>query len=393
MPSNTNKQPKTVPLQPVADGLVSFQGAPALVPINSEQDMIVPFTFVMMKHNYSKLQIRAVIRLLKKLQNDLRRLFTIGHRAIINSSDKSLSIVFKDSDNVDVNHGKYEIIFKMADFNITSNNYDDIEKALAHMSEIPVQIPIKREGKELGEKAAVINFIKHTNLCDVSISERKYRKIVIFSFDPYVAEKFISTDFGYLTLYDSVIMKSNNRYTQLLYMYLSKFKDQHIVKISSVKLRERLNLTDKYKSFRHVKMRVLDAAKNNLDTLFDSGESDLKFSYECEYANPKLQQGEPKYVKFYITKRCFLTDEQRAVTENKLKNWIEKWFASLKIDDLQLIEKFSKIITPENWREIDKKFREICEQVNNPTVVNKPAYVLKCINNLYDEFSSVLTID
>ena len=58
------------------------------VPISSETDMMVPVSFVMMKHDYSKIQIRAIINIIKKLQVDLKKLFSMGsRRAIINSGD------------------------------------------------------------------------------------------------------------------------------------------------------------------------------------------------------------------------------------------------------------------------------------------------------------------
>ena len=204
------------------------------VPISSETDMMVPVSFAMMKHDFSKIQIRAIINIIKRLQVDLKRLFNMGaRRAIINSRDSSLSLVFRDSDNVEISMGKYDIIFKMNELGGNARNYFDLEQSLIHMADIPVQIPVKVKGRDLGEKEEYINFTKYTHLCDVTISDKRYKRIVIFSFTPEVAEKFISTDFGFLKLYDSVIMKSGNRYTQLMYMLLSQFREKPSIRIST----------------------------------------------------------------------------------------------------------------------------------------------------------------
>ena len=66
-----------------------------VVPISTQTDMMVPVSFAMMKHDFSKIQIRAIINIIKKLQIDLKKLFTMGSRRIIyNSTDSSLSLVF-----------------------------------------------------------------------------------------------------------------------------------------------------------------------------------------------------------------------------------------------------------------------------------------------------------
>ena len=203
-----------------------------VVPISTQTDMMVPVSFAMMKHDFSKIQIRAIINIIKKLQVDLKKLFSMGsRRAIINSRDSSLSLVFNDSESVEVSPGKYDIVFKMNELSSNARNYYDLEQSLIHMADIPVQMPVKIKGRDVGESEDYIDFTRYTHLCDVSISDKRYKRIVIFSFTPEVAEKFISTDFGYLKLYDSVIMKSGNRYTQLMYMLLSQFRDKEYIRI------------------------------------------------------------------------------------------------------------------------------------------------------------------
>ena len=369
------------------------------VPISSETDMMVPVSFAMMKHDFSKIQIRAIINIIKRLQVDLKRLFNMGaRRAIINSCDSSLSLVFRDSDNVEISMGKYDIIFKMNELGGNARNYFDLEQSLIHMADIPVQIPVKVKGRDLGEKEEYINFTKYTHLCDVTISDKRYKRIVIFSFTPEVAEKFISTDFGFLKLYDSVIMKSGNRYTQLMYMLLSQFREKPSIRISTAKLRERLNISDKYKEFRKVRRCVLDVAQENLNKLFEEGESDISFTYECEYKGTPVRGQEPDYIKFNIIKRLLISkedyEERIRYSKERVGEWLRKTFL---MKDEALIKSYVDLVTPENYIEIDDKFKYICDFLNDKTrsgkILDKRAYILKAIANLFQDIAKITDID
>ena len=366
------------------------------LPISSERDMMVPITFALMKHNYSKLQIRAVISLIKKLQNDLKSLFKIGaYRARVVSKDNSLSFIFSESDVVDVNNGRYEIIFKMSEFNVSPKNYYELENTLKGLSTIPVQIPFKVPAQQLGEKGStVIDFTRNTNLCDVSISEKKYKRFVIFSFDPAVAQKFISTDFGYLMLYDSVIMKSNNRYTQLIYMFISQFRNRSNIRIKTSKFRSRMNIQNKYPHFRNVRQRVLDVAKNNLDSLFDEGECDLKFTYECVYTNPSARGGEPDFIKFHIIKRININQEEYVKRQSYVRQRIELWLRqTFKMTDEKTIAKYLAIATPDNHVEIENKFTMLCDKLKDPSITDKRNYCKTVIDNFFNELSYISDVE
>ena len=369
------------------------------IPISSEVDMMVPVSFAMMKHDFSKIQIRAVINIIKKLQSDLKRLFSLGQRrAIINAYDNSLAIVFNESDNVDTSSGKYDIIFKMNELTNSTNNYLDLEQSLIHMADIPVQMPCKIKGTEIGEKDEVIEFTNYTHLCDVKISEKKYRRIVIFSFSPEVAEKFISTDFGYLKLYDSVIMKSSNRYTQLVYMLLSQFKKKEFIRIKTKKLRERLNITEKYKEFRRMKYYILDPAMQNLSQMFDKGESDLSFTYECEYLGKTTRGVDPDYIKIHIIKRILISPEDYQERFRYSRQIVEAWLRkTFTINDENKIKKYLSLTTPENVIEINNNLKYIYETVTDTKkkskIVDKRAYILSAIDNLFKEISDITDVE
>lgn len=369
------------------------------IPISSEVDMMVPVSFAMMKHDFSKIQIRAVIYIIKKLQTDLKRLFNMGHRrAIINARDNSLALVFNESDNVDTSTGKYDIIFKMNELTTNTNNYMDLEESLIHMADIPVQMPYKIKGSAIGEQDEVVEFTNYTHLCDVKISEKKYRRIVIFSFSPDVAEKFISTDFGYLKLYDSVIMKSSNRYTQLVYMLLSQFKDKEFIRIKTKKLRERLNITDKYKEFRRMRYYILEPAMQNLSKMFNNGESDLSFTYECEYKGKTTRGVDPDYIKIHIIKRILLSPEDYEERVRYSQQMVEEWLRkSFLIKDEEKIKKYVSLTTPENYIEIQNKFSYIYDTIadtkKSSKIIDKRAYIVKAIDNLFMEISDITDVE
>ena len=384
---------------PESESSVVLVNSQEKIPISSEVDMMVPVSFAMMKHDFSKIQIRTVINIIKKLQIDLKRLFSMGHRrAIINSFDNSLALVFNESDNVDTSTGKYDIIFKMNELTTNTNNYLDLEQSLIHMADIPVQMPYKIKGSAIGEKEEVVEFTNYTHLCDVKISDKKYRRIVIFSFSPEVAEKFISTDFGYLKLYDSVIMKSSNRYTQLVYMLLSQFKGKEFIRIKTKKLRERLNITDKYKEFRRMKYYVLEPAMENLAKMFKNGESDLSFTYECEYTGKTTRGVDPEYIKIHIIKRVLLSQEDYQERVRYSKTMVEGWLRkTFKMTDEKKIEKYVSLTNPENYLEIQDQLNYIYDIVadvkKSSKIVDKRAYIRMSIDNLFKNISDITDVE
>ena len=370
-----------------------------VVPISTQTDMMVPVSFAMMKHDFSKIQIRAIINIIKKLQVDLKKLFSMGsRRAIINSRDSSLSLVFNDSESVEVSPGKYDIVFKMNELSSNARNYYDLEQSLIHMADIPVQMPVKIKGRDVGESEDYIDFTRYTHLCDVSISDKRYKRIVIFSFTPEVAEKFISTDFGYLKLYDSVIMKSGNRYTQLMYMLLSQFRDKEYIRIRTSKLRDRLNISDKYKEFRKVRRCVLDVAQENLSKMFEEGESDISFTYECEYKGTPVRGQEPDYIKFHIIKRLLVSKEDYEDRVRYSKNMVDKWLrTTFLFKDEDLIKKYVALVTPENFLEIEGKFNYIYDIIadtkKSSKIIDKKAYIIKAIDNLFKSIADITDVD
>lgn len=370
-----------------------------MVPISSQTDMMVPVSFAMMKHDFSKIQIRAIINIIKKLQVDLKKLFSMGsRRAVINSHDNSLSLIFNDSESVEVSPGKYDIVFKMNELSSNARNYYDLEQSLIHMADIPVQMPVKIKGRDLGEKDDYIDFTRYTHLCDVTISDQRYKRIVIFSFTPEVAEKFISTDFGYLKLYDSVIMKSGNRYAQLMYMLLSQFRDKEFIRIRTSKLRERLNITTKYKEFRKVRRCVLDVAMDNLNKLFEEGESDISFRYECEFKGTPVRGQEPDYIKIHIIKRLLMSKEDYNERVRYSKEMVEKWLrSSFKLTDDEKVRSYVALVTPENYFEIQDKFNYIYDTVadtkKSSKILDKRAYIIKAIENLFKDIADITDVD
>ena len=370
-----------------------------VVPISTQTDMMVPVSFAMMKHDFSKIQIRAIINIIKKLQVDLKKLFSMGsRRAIINSRDSSLSLIFNDSESVEVSPGKYDIVFKMNELSSNARNYYDLEQSLIHMADIPVQMPVKIKGKDVGESEDYIDFTRYTHLCDVTISDKRYKRIVIFSFTPEVAEKFISTDFGYLKLYDSVIMKSGNRYTQLMYMLLSQFRDKEYIRIRTSKLRDRLNISDKYKEFRKVRRCVLDVAQENLNKMFEEGESDISFTYECEFKGTPVRGQEPDYIKFHIIKRLLVSKEDYEERIRYSKTMIEKWLRqTFRLTDETLIKSYIELVTPENFLEIESKFNYMIDILNDARksskILDKRAYLVKALDNLFKSIADITNVD
>lgn len=369
-------------------------------PVFNEKDITVPVTLALMKHDFGLTQMRALIRVFEKIQDVLKKMYhTNSKNAMINPKDRSLQLIFDCGQSTQFVDNHYKILAKLKDLNPSGINNVAFERALISMGLHKISLPVKIKGHEFGLKEKDITFMEYTNFCDILINKEKKRNtLVILKFKPEVAEKLISTDFGFLKTYASVYEHLKGTKSALMYLLLSKFKDKSCIQMKIKTFREYTKTTNTYKDWRLLCLHTLEEPKRDLDKLFENGLSDLTFSYEKVYKRAGQNTGEPVYVKIYIKKRLQLTQKDYEERVKYCKTMVERWLReSFKMTDEKKIKRYVSLTTPENFFEVQDKFNYIYDIVadtkKSSKIIDKKAYILTSIDNLFKEIASTPEVE
>ena len=362
-----------------------------------DANLIIPVSFAKSKNNFSKQHIRIFVQILKKLQGDLRKLITLNKRSVrLNSADKNLMLVFRESSIINSSDEKYEIVMKFSDLKkaigIKANNAYDLEQSLIHISRLPIQMPILRDGADIGEKAGEqYEFTRYDNLCSVDIASKRTNKVAVFRFSPEIAKRFLNTDLGYFSIVESVIMNLSNVHAQKIYLLLSQWSNgKTFINLKESKVRSRLGIENTYPGKKKLKT-VLSRAKGDIDRLFDEGRSDLTFDFDVDDSDSEMM------VKFVIEKNILKNEEYLKKIEYS-KSIVERWLReSFKMTDEKKIQKYVSLTTPENYKEIHDKLNYIYDIIadskKNSKIVDKRAYILTSIDNLFKDIASIPEVE
>lgn len=208
-------------------------------------------------YDYTLTQQRVLLSIMKSLQ------------VAINEIDKGnkpqqLSLFKTTSDTItlslslrDISHSKYQ--------------YDEVKKAV----EMIANIPFKFSGVDpvTGVKATSVG-----GLFRAYIPEDKYKREITVEIAKDIAYRLVSIGEGWTKFAFEIAFNSKNKYTPRVYQLISRWKDKGGVKISLKDFREWLVLGDKYPTFKDLKKRIIDPAKNELfekaDCWFEVGEAE-----------------------------------------------------------------------------------------------------------------------
>lgn len=340
----------------------------SLISITNESGIIQPIVFTMMRQSYSKIQNRAVICVVDRLQQifhdmlnrKIERYSDIQDPSIKNEQGLSLRIGFNE-------------------FGVSPNEYPDLRKALKMLSIIPVEIPTKgAEGKL---------YDRYTNLCDVYIPRDAYSRYVVITIDKGVAERLITLDFGYQNLYKSVIVYNcRNKYSQRMYMICTAWSKRGKVVMNTLEFRKLLGIDKLYPEFRHVRQRVLDPAKKELEELAEKGYSDCYFDYRLIFLNNK-KKGEPDQLEFTIKKSPLMVTEELASNDETVRNSFCEMLKRHFSFDQATAEKYSRHVTAENYADSIEKLSQIYTFMRdaNNNVSNPKRYAMRCLDNYFGD--------
>lgn len=250
-----------------------------LVPIERETWLLQPVAVTMMRHDYSRLQVKVLECLVEYMQPKLRDI-------IINRKSVYEAFSSEDFDN----DGRVSIPIYFKDLNVEPDKdlfyyseKTDLMDLLKQIMCIPVEIPHKTQYG--------IQYLKITNLADVFISDNDVSNgYAIFKIDMHVMEPLFSIDLGYHRLGKEVVLACHEGYdgigvSQHIYMMLECWIRKGIVTIPTREFLMSMRLENIFSTYNQFAKSVLEPVKEELYNLAVNGYSDCYFSYDRKYEN------------------------------------------------------------------------------------------------------------
>ena len=337
-----------------------------LIPIEDETWLLQPIAVTMMRHDYSLIQIRILVSIVEYMQSKLHKIL---------NKEKMEPEIFSDAE-LD-NDGRLEIKTLFKTLGVDPNHYPQLRQSLKMLAAIPVEIPYKTaDGR---------SYLKVTNLCDVYIPEDAgiYEKYAVLKIDRTVAKRLVSLDLGYHRLGKQIVFACRNRYTQRIYMFIESWLDKGGTVIKTIDFRKMLRLEANYRKFSDFTRRVLEPAKEELESLAENGFCDCYFEYEKRYSNGQ-RGGEPDELIFHIHRpKNKLNQQLMDVTDMQRQQFADmlvRYFGF----EVTMAKKMSERIIPENYQSAVSKLVDLRNRLNNNMTINdRAAYTYRTLDNLF----------
>lgn len=337
-----------------------------LIPVEEETWLLQPIAVTMMRHDYSLIQIRILVTIVEFMQNKLHKIL---------NKEKMEPGIFSDVE-LD-NDGRLEIKTLFKTLGVDPNHYPQLRQSLKMLAAIPVEIPYKTtDGR---------SYLKVTNLCDVYIPKDTglYEKYALLKIDRTVAQRLVSLDLGYHRLGKQIVFACRNRYTQRIYMFIESWLDKGGTRIKTLDFRKMLRLENNYNKFSDFTRRVLNPAKEELQSLAENGFCDCYFDYEKRY-NYGQRGGEPDELVFTIFRaKNKLNHQLKDITEmqrNQFSDMLMRYFGF----EVAVAKKMSERVTPENYQGAVSKLVDLRNRLRSDlTIHDRAAYTYRVLDNLF----------
>ncbi|KGF17914.1 replication protein RepB [Prevotella sp. S7-1-8] len=337
-----------------------------LIPVEEETWLLQPIAVTMMRHDYSLIQIRILVTIVEFMQNKLHKIL---------NKEKMEPGIFSDVE-LD-NDGRLEIKTLFKTLGVDPNHYPQLRQSLKMLAAIPVEIPYKTtDGR---------SYLKVTNLCDVYIPKDTglYEKYALLKIDRTVAQRLVSLDLGYHRLGKQIVFACRNRYTQRIYMFIESWLDKGGTRIKTLDFRKMLRLENNYNKFSDFTRRVLNPAKEELQSLAENGFCDCYFDYEKRY-NHGQRGGEPDELVFTIFRaKNKLNHQLKDITEmqrNQFADMLMRYFGF----EVAVAKKMSERVTPENYQGAVSKLVDLRNRLRSDlTIHDRAAYTYRVLDNLF----------
>lgn len=338
-----------------------------LIPIENETWLLQPIAVTMMRHDYSLIQIRILVSIVENMQRKLHE--------ILNKSRMEPTI-FTPAELDD--DGRLEVKAYFKTLGVDPNHYPQLRESLKLLASVPVEIPYKTSDGR--------SYLKVTNLCDVYIpgeDERIYEKYAILKIDRQVAQRLVSLDLGYHRLGKQIVFACRNRYTQRVYMFIESWLNKGVTVIKTLEFRKMLRLENRYSKFSDFCRRVLEPAKEELQTLSENGFCDCYFDYEKRYDHGQ-RGGEPDELVFHIFKpKNQINSNLQRITDmqrQQFADMLTRYFGF----DVAMAEKMSLRVNADNYQSAVSKLVDLRNRMGHDlTIHDRAAYTYAALDNLF----------
>ena len=357
--------------------------------------LIQPVAFTFMRYDYSLIQQKIYAAIIDRLQAVFKEELVNSNRdpeqsklLTINNSWRDYEEEFHDDERMkwDKENMSIPLKIKAKDFNVTPNHYAELRQAFVEFGNSPISIEYR------GKKGM---WVEYSCLCRMRVPEDLKRFTHAFAvFERQVAVEMLhAAHSGYTKFLKQVIMFSGCKYTSRFYFFLSAFRNKSSFFVPYEDLRLYLRLGVKYKEFYSLKRDVLDVVVSELRTMYDSGLSNLCFSYVPVYDNESdLINRKVTGISFDVIGE---SDSKETIYSSETDTTIKKIIydhlilycgcseynaklISSKIKDKYIYEKAVELII-----ELDVKFREKCS-----SILSKERYTVKSFDNLFKELKN-----
>lgn len=311
-----------------------------------------PNLITLMSCDLTTLQIRAVVTIIEKLQDDI-------NARIGGSEIKQLSL-FKENEDI------IKFYIAVREFGESPDRYGDVREAIKGLTNIPVEIAV--QNPETG--AATFN----TTLFSAHLPiEGAQNKKIIIEINKHVAKCLVDTDKGFTKFVKEIAFASKKKYTVRMYMLISSWKDRGGFSITVENFKKWLKIEDKYTDdFKSLYRRVIRPAYEELHE-----NADCWFEVAEVY---EMGENQPYKLNFKIVKATTLA-EQNLLQANEINMrhiLVNNLRLSVKQAN-QIVEKINK----GNYMRVRDKLIEVYDYVQqNLKTINKvPEYVHTALLN------------
>lgn len=346
-----------------------------LIPIENETWLLQPIAVTMMRHDYSLIQIRILVSIVEHMQEKLHEVL---NKRLMEPT------IFAPTELANDGRLEVRIYFKGL---VDPNHYPQLRESLKLLASVPVEIPYKTpEGR---------NYLKVTNLCDVYIPTDTgiYEKYAILKLDPLVAERIVNLNLGYHRLGKEIVFTCKNRYTQRIYMFIESWIKKGAMTgravIKTLDFRKMLRLENSYGKFSDFCRRVLDPAKEELQSMAENGFCDCYFDYDKKYDHGQ-RGGEPDELIFNIFRpKNGSGSAMETVSELQRKAFADMLTRSYGFT-APMADKMSLRINVDNYQDAVAKLMDLRSRFSHDiTVHDRAAYTYAALDNLFKGVSIV----
>ena len=340
--------------------------------------LIHPVPFTLARYNGDTTKIKLMVALIEKLQEAIKKNFKKATEAI------QLPI-FSDpvtNNNIPLPSNKVRIPIYFKDVVDDTHHYEESKELIRSLSLMPIEIPLKDQNN--------IEYTRYTTFCDVTMPKKKWFRYFYVDIEREVLKKIINTrDLGYHRCLKTVLMACRSRYSQRLYLLVTAWKKQGVVEYNVQWLRKWLDLDKKYQRWASFYNRVILTAQNELQALFDSGDSECCFNTVLIYPKGASRRGEPEKIRFVL-----VLSEEEMINQSRLDIANMRILCERKLIQFGVsknnVNKFLKQVDNSHICEFDAELVKLQEKIQREiTTISSPSrYATECIRHILSDLKA-----